>query len=211
MEVNVITHSLAGHYLTLLRDKNTDTPQFRETLERIAALLFVEASRDLPAQTVEVETPLEKTIGAVIEKPAVIIPILRAGLTMVRGIENFCPEITIMHLGVRRNEETLQPEPYYSSLTDQIEDSVVFILDPMLATGGTLAYALNQVGSRKPLRVEILSVLAAPEGIEKVSTTADKLAFLVRLWVLAVDRGLNEKGYILPGLGDAGDRAFGTK
>ncbi|MCD6530976.1 uracil phosphoribosyltransferase [bacterium] len=210
MEVNIITHSLAGDYLTKLRDRDTPTPLFRQILDNLAVILFVESSRDLPTRTIEIETPLERTIGAEIERQIVLVPILRAGLGMVDSILKLAPESVVMHLGVRRNEETLEPEPYYSALGKQIEGAAVFILDPMLATGGTVAYAVEKVAKYSPARIDILSVLAAPEGVEKLSAGAEQVSVPVRLWVAALDRELNERGYILPGLGDAGDRIFGT-
>lgn len=211
MEVLAISHSLSGQLLGVLRDKSTPSRNFREALEQISLLLFWEASRDLDTTIYEVETPFETAMAARFEHDVVLIPILRAGLTMLPMIWKTVPKAVVEHIGVYRNEETLSPEPYYSSLDEHIEEAVSFILDPMLATGGTLSYALKIVAGYNPSAIEVLTVVSAPQGIEKLAEAADSISVDVRLWTAAIDRTLNENGYILPGLGDAGDRAFGTK
>ena len=210
MEITVVSHSLASAFLTRLRDKNTDVQRFRETVESLSTILFLESSKSLDTEAIEVETPFEKTIGTEIANDIILVPIIRAGLGMVEPILKLYPQAVVMHIGAKRNEETLGTIPYYSSLKKDINGSIVFLLDPMLATGGTLSFAINEIAKFSPNRINILTVICAPEGIERVSETADNFNIPIGLWTAIIDRQLNENGYILPGLGDAGDRIFGT-
>jgi len=190
-----------------LRDKETNKKMFRELLNEISLLLLYEATRDLPLRDVEVETPLRKTSAKVLEENAVaFVPILRAGLGMVDVLQNLVPNSKVGHIGLYRNEETLAPVKYYLKLPKDISERNVFLLDPMLATGGSLTEAIFEIKRFAPVSIRILSVIAAPEGIARVEREHPD----VDIYVAAVDEGLNEKGYIVPGLGDAGDRLFGT-
>ncbi len=210
MNITTISNPLAGHLLTILRDENTNSAKFRQTMESLSLVIFVEASNDIETEIIDIKTPLESTIGARLPKNIILIPILRAALAMLPKIIEMYPDAVVQHLGIYRDEKTLEPKLYYSRLDLRIKDSIVFLLDPMLATGGTLSYAVEKVAEYQPAFIRILSVVAAPEGIEKLSKTVDSSNIHTELWVSAIDRTLNENGYILPGLGDAGDRAFGT-
>ena len=210
MEIISVSHSLSAHNLGILRNKATHPAKFRESLDSVSQLLFIESSRQLSTEVYKVHTALETTIAAHISRPIILIPILRAGLAMLQGPLKIMPDAIVQHLGIKRDEETFKPIPYYSSLDSQIKGSTVFILDPMLATGGTLAYAIREIAEFHPVSIEILTIISAPEGIENITQTADKIDITVRLWTISIDRELNKNGYILPGLGDAGDRAFGT-
>jgi len=210
MEVTIISHSIAGFLLTTLRDKTTETPDFYCAIESISTILFINASSSFPSKGIKIETPLEKTLGSQPESKLVLVPILRAGLAMVQPVLRIFPDAVTYHIGAKRNEKTLEIITYYSNLNNALSDQVVYILDPMLATGGTLSYSLREVAKYNPSEIKILTVISSPEGLEKLSTVADNLKIPVHLWTASVDRELNDAGYILPGLGDAGDRAFGT-
>jgi len=210
MQVIALSHPLAGLLLTTLRVEATEPAEFRRAISALSSLLFIEASKNLTTSVIEVRTPLETTIGAYLERQVVLVPILRAALTMIEGIWQIVPDAIVQHIGVKRNEETLLPMPYYSNIDKRITNANVFILDPMLATGGTLGYAIEVVSKLKPASIQILSVISAPEGIEKLSQTEETIGFPISLYTACIDRELDDKGYILPGLGDAGDRAFGT-
>ena len=202
-----IRHPLIDHKMAWLRDKETNKKMFRELLNEISLLLLYEATRDLPMRDVEVETPLRRTSAKVLEENAVaFVPILRAGLGMVDVLQNLVPNSKVGHIGLYRNEETLAPVKYYLKLPKDISERNVFLLDPMLATGGSLTEAIFEIKRFAPVSIRILSVIAAPEGIARVEREHPD----VDIYVAAVDEGLNEKGYIVPGLGDAGDRLFGT-
>ncbi|MCD6594847.1 uracil phosphoribosyltransferase [bacterium] len=210
MEITIVSHSLSGIFLTKLRDKNADVSNFRETIESLTTVLFVESSKSLATETIEVETPFEKTIGTKLVEDIILIPIIRAGLGMVRPILNLYPQAIVMHIGAKRDEKTLETISYYSNINERIEGNTVFLLDPMLATGGTLSFSIDEIAKFSPERINILTVICAPEGIERVSFVADNSGIPIALWTAIIDRQLDDNGYILPGLGDAGDRIFGT-
>ncbi len=210
MEVTVLSHSLCAHWLTVLRDKNSPPPAVRKALGVISRLLFFEATRSAEVETTQVATPLEVTVGARLAERLVLVPIIRAGLVMVEPILELAPQASVMHIGARRNEETLETIPYYSSLGEGLASARAFILDPMVATGGTVAHAIAEVCRFSPKAVDVLAVVGAPEGIAQADKAASATKTPVRMWLATIDRELNERGYILPGIGDAGDRAFGT-
>ena len=204
----IFDHPLIKHKISILRDKNTGMKEFRELVEEITTIMTYESMRDVKLIPVEVETPLEKTTQyKVAEESVAIVPILRAGLGMVNGVHKVFPTARVGHIGMYRDEETLQPQEYYCKLPDGIEDKTVFLVDPMLATGGSACDALTALKKRGCKQIKLMSIIGAPEGIEKVATEHPD----VPVYVSTLDRELNENGYILPGLGDAGDRLFGTK
>ncbi len=206
--VHVLDHPLIRHKLAIIRNKNTDTKQFREIISELATLLTYESFKDVPTQQVEVETPLEKTVQTVVKENSIaIVPILRAGLGMVDGILSLFPAAKVGHIGLYRNEETLEPQEYYCKLPVNIEEKVVMVVDPMLATGGSAIDAVNMLKKRGCKKIKLLSIIAAPEGVSKIAEAHPD----VEIFISTLDRCLNEHGYILPGLGDAGDRIFGTK
>ena len=206
--VFVFDHPLIKHKVSILRDKNTGMKEFRELIEEITTIMTYESMRDVALVPVEVETPLEKTVQyRVPEESVAIVPILRAGLGMVNGVHKVFPTARVGHIGMYRDEETLEPQEYYCKLPDGIEDKTVFVVDPMLATGGSGVDALNALKKRGVKNIKMMSIIAAPEGIERLATAHPD----VKIYVSTLDRQLNEHGYILPGLGDAGDRLFGTK
>lgn len=206
--VFIFDHPLIKHKIAILRDKNTGMKEFRELIEEITTVMTYESMRDVDLIPVEVETPLEKTTQyKVPEDSIVIVPILRAGLGMVNGVHKVFPAAKVGHIGMYRDEQTLQPQEYYCKLPDGIGNKTVFLVDPMLATGGSAADALDALKKRGCKRIKLMSIIAAPAGVEKVATAHPD----VPVYVSTLDRELNENGYILPGLGDAGDRLFGTK
>lgn len=206
--VFVFDHPLIKHKISILRDKNTGMKEFRELVEEITTIMTYESMRDVTLVPVEVETPLEKTVQyRVAEDSIAIVPILRAGLGMVNGVHTVFPTAKVGHIGMYRDEETLQPQEYYCKLPEGIENKTVFLVDPMLATGGSACDALAALKKRGCKKIKLMSIIAAPEGVEKVATAHPD----VPVYVSTLDRQLNENGYILPGLGDAGDRLFGTK
>ena len=206
--VTVFDHPLITHKISLLRDAKTGSKQFRELIAEIATLMAYEALRDLPMKEIEIETPITKTTTKVIAgKKLAIVPILRAGLGMVDGILALVPSAKVGHIGLYRDEETLEPHEYYCKLPDDIANRLVIILDPMLATGGSGAAGINFLKQRGCTNIKFMSIIAAPEGIERLTSTHPD----IDLYCGCVDERLNENGYIVPGLGDAGDRIFGTK
>lgn len=206
--VQILDHPLLRHKLAILRDKNTDTKQFRELVKEIATLMAYESFKEVPTCEIQVETPLETTTQTVVKENSIaIVPILRAGLGMVDGILSLFPAAKVGHIGLYRNEETLEPQEYYCKLPVAIENKVVMVVDPMLATGGSACDAIAMLKKRGVKQIKLMSIVAAPEGVTKVAETHPD----VEVFVATLDRGLNENGYILPGLGDAGDRIFGTK
>ncbi len=209
MALHVLEHPLIQHKLTWLRDKSTGPKEFRSLVEEIATLMAYEATRGLPLEEVEVETPLQKTLGrAIVGKKLALIPILRAGLGMVEGIMRLVPHAKIGHIGLYRDHDTLQPVEYYFKVPDDLTERDILLLDPMLATGGSAAAAVNFLKARgaRSKSIKLLCLLAAPEGIEAMRKNDPE----VDVFTASVDDCLNEKGYIMPGLGDAGDRLFGT-
>ena len=206
--VHILDHPLIRHKLAIIRDKDTNTKQFREIIGEIATLMAYESFKDVPTQEIEVETPLEKTKQTVVKENSIaIVPILRAGLGMVDGILTLFPAAKVGHIGLYRDEETLEPQEYYCKLPTNIENKVVMVVDPMLATGGSACDAIKMLKKRGCKKIKLMSIIAAPVGVEKVATAYPD----VEIYVSTLDRCLNENGYILPGLGDAGDRIFGTK
>ena len=206
--VHILDHPLIRHKVAIIRDKNTSTKQFREVISEIATLMAYEAFKEVPTQQITVETPLETVEQTVVKENSIaIVPMLRAGLGMVDGILTLFPAAKVGHIGMYRNEETLEPQEYYCKLPQGIEDKVVMLVDPMLATGGSAIDAITLLKKRGCKRIKFLAIIGAPEGVEKVHAAHPD----VEVYVSTLDRQLNENGYILPGLGDAGDRIFGTK
>ena len=206
--VHILDHPLIRHKVAIIRDKNTSTKQFREVISEIATLMAYEAFKEVPTQQITVETPLETVEQTVVKENSIaIVPILRAGLGMVDGILSLFPAAKVGHIGMYRNEETLEPQVYYCKLPQGIEDKVVMLVDPMLATGGSAIDAITLLKKRGCKHIKFLAIIGAPEGVEKIHAAHPD----VEVYVSTLDRQLNENGYILPGLGDAGDRIFGTK
>ena len=202
------THPLIQHKITMLRDKNTGTNEFRKIVEEIGMLMGFEALADLPMEDVEVETPIEKCMSPVISgRKLAIVPILRAGLGMVPGILALTPTAKVGHIGMYRDEETHDPHEYFCKLPKPIEERTIVVTDPMLATGGSACDAITLIKQHGGKRIKFLSIIAAPEGVEKFHSEHPD----VELYIGHLDRCLNEAAYICPGLGDAGDRIFGTK
>ena len=208
MNVNVMTHPLIQHKVTLIRSVETGTKDFRQLLEEIALLMGYEITRDLPLEDVKVQTPLVETIGKQIAgKKLGIVPILRAGLGMVNGLLELMPMAKVGHVGMYRDPETLQPVEYYCKLPSDLAERRIIVTDPMLATGGSAAAAISLLKEKGAKDIQLMCLVAAPEGVEVVNKAHPD----VRIYVAALDEKLNDHGYILPGLGDAGDRIFGTK
>ena len=208
MRVHVANHPLITHKLTVLRDKNTPSPVFRQLVEELVTLLAYEATRDIRVDEVTVQTPVGPAKGVKLSTPRpIIVPILRAGLGMLEGIQKLLPTATVGFLGIKRNEETLEPVTYANRLPEDLSGRQVYIIDPMLATGGTLIDSIDYVFERGATEVTCICLLGAPEGVEAVKKhVGDKNVNIV---LGALDEKLNELGYIVPGLGDAGDRLYG--
>lgn len=208
MSLVIFDHPLIKHKVALLRDKDTCTNQFRVLIEEITTLMAYEALNDVPTKTVEINTPLETTTQTmIVENIVAIIPVLRAGLGMVNGIHTLLPTAKVGHIGMYRDHETLQPKEYYCKLPENIAEKVCIIIDPMLATGGSAVAAIDLLKKQGCKKIKLMNIIAAPIGVE----TVQKAHPDVQIYVAQMDRCLNEHGYILPGLGDAGDRIFGTK
>ncbi|HPT94521.1 MAG TPA: uracil phosphoribosyltransferase [Microbacteriaceae bacterium] len=209
MRVHVADHPLITHKLTVLRDERTTSPVFRQLTEELVTLLAYEATRGVRVEPIEIQTPVTRTSGVKISEPRpIVVPILRAGLGMLEGMVKLLPTAEVGFLGILRNEETLEPSTYAERLPDDLSDRQCFVLDPMLATGGSLGAAINYLFDRGAVDVTAICILAAPEGLaalEKLVGDRD-----VSLVLGAVDERLDEHGYIVPGLGDAGDRLYGT-
>lgn len=206
--VTEFTHPLIAHKISLIRDKNCGTREFRTVVGEIATLMGYEILRDLKTELVEIETPMEKAMVPMIKgKKLAVVPILRAGLGMVDGILSLVPTAKVGHVGMYRDEETLQPKEYYCKLPEDIDQRLVLIVDPMLATGGSADAAIEFVKKQGAKQIKFASIIAAPEGIKMLSEKHPD----IQIYCGSIDRQLNEHGYILPGLGDAGDRIFGTK
>lgn len=205
--VTIFNHPLITHKIAIMRDERTGSKEFRELVEEVAMLMAFEALRDINTQEIEVKTPIAVTKTRVIANDIAIVPILRAGLGMVNGILALVPTAKVGHVGLYRDHETLEPKEYYCKLPDDIANREVIILDPMLATGGSAIDAITLLKKRGCKHIKFLAIIGAPEGVEKVHAAHPD----VEVYVSTLDRQLNENGYILPGLGDAGDRIFGTK
>jgi uracil phosphoribosyltransferase len=208
MQVKVIDHPLIQHKLTLIRDIRTGTKDFRELLEEIAMLMAYELTRDLPLEEIEVETPVAKCRAKVLAgKKISVVPILRAGLGMVSGVLQLIPAAKVGHIGVYRDPQTLKPVEYYCKLPPDVCEREVIVIDPMLATGGSSVAAIDMLKRGGAKQIKLMCLVAAPEGVKVVNDAHPD----VEIYTAAVDECLNDHGYIVPGLGDAGDRIFGTK
>lgn len=207
-KVVVLDHPLIKHKLTFIRDKNTGSKEFRELVKEVSMLMAYEVTRDLSLDEIEIETPLTKTKAQVISgKKLGLIPILRAGLGMVDGMLNLLPAAKVGHIGLYRDPDTLKPVEYYCKLPHDVKERDLIVLDPMLATGGSAVAAIEFLKKRNPNSIKLVCLVAAPEGIEAV----EKAHPNIDIYVGSIDERLNEDAYIVPGLGDAGDRLFGTK
>ena len=206
--VEIVEHPLIQHKISLMRDRRTGTKEFRDLVSEVATLLCYEATRDLPLEEVEVETPIALARTKVLAgRKLALVPILRAGLGMVDGMLSLIPAAKVGHIGLYRNEETLQPVEYYCKLPNDIAEREVIVLDPMLATGGSAADAISLIKQRGARHIKFIGLIAAPEGLKALHAAHPD----VDIYVGALDEKLNDQGYIVPGLGDAGDRIFGTK
>ncbi len=207
-KIVIMDHPLVQHKIGIIRRKETGTKDFRDNISEIAMLMCYEATRDLELDDVEIETPICKTkVKALKGKKMAVIPILRAGLGMVDGILTMIPTAKVGHIGLQRNEETHEPEEYYCKLPEDIDEREVFVVDPMLATGGSSSAAIKMLKEKGCRKIHFLCIIAAPEGLERISKDHPD----IDIYVGALDEKLNDNKYIVPGLGDAGDRIFGTK
>jgi len=205
--LRVVEHPLIHHYLSHLRHRNTSTELFAKCVEQVAALLVPEVTRDLEVAPLEIPTPLESCTGHRLAHPVVLVPILRAGLGMVPGFKHLLPDAMVAHLGLYRDELSLEPVVYYKKLPPDLHGRDLIVLDPMLATGGTACAALHYLKERQPRSIRLAGILAAPAGVALLEASHPDVPVVMA----ALDRELNERGFILPGLGDAGDRMFGTE
>ncbi len=205
--LKVLDHPLITHKLGIMRDKNCSTKDFRQNLDEIAGLMAYEITRDFPTEKVEVETPMGLCMTKALSKEIVLVPILRAGLGMVSGILNLVPTAKVAHVGLYRDEETLEPHEYFAKYPKNMKDAVVMIVDPMLATGGSANAAISMVKKQGARNIRLVCLVGVPEGVRAVEDMHPD----VDIYLAALDERLNEVGYIVPGLGDAGDRIFGTK
>lgn len=207
-KVHIMDHPLIQHKLTFIRDKETGAKEFRELVEEVSLLMAYEVTRDLPLEEVQIETPMAKTHTKVLSgKKLGIVPILRAGLGMVDGMLKLIPTAKVGHIGLYRDPETLEPVEYYCKLPPDVEERELIVVDPMLATGGSASAAITFLKQKGAKNIRLVCLIAAPEGIKRIEQDHGD----VNIFVAAVDKHLNEHGYIVPGLGDAGDRLFGTK
>ncbi|HEY6009556.1 MULTISPECIES: uracil phosphoribosyltransferase [Geothrix] len=207
MTIHVLDHPLVHHKLSLIRDRKTPGILFRSLIEEVGLILATESTRSLPVESMVVETPLERTSTLRLKSlDPVLVPVLRAGLGLLPSFLKLLPTAKVGHLGLYRDHDSLVPVPYYRNFPPLLEDRPVFVLDPMLATGGSASEAVRQLKGAGAVNLSLVALLAAPEGLERLNADHPDLTIVVA----AVDRQLNEKGYILPGLGDAGDRLFGT-
>ena len=207
-KVYVFDHPLIQHKLTYIRDKNTGTKEFRELVDEVATLMAFEITRDLPLEEIEIDTPVTAAKTKVLSgKKIAIVPILRAGIGMVDGVLKLIPAAKVGHIGLYRDPETLQPVEYYAKLPADVEERDFIIVDPMLATGGSAVEAINSLKKRGAKNIKFMCLIAAPEGVKAIQEAHED----VDIYIAALDEKLNDHGYIVPGLGDAGDRLFGTK
>lgn len=207
MSLVVLNHSLVKHKLTNIRKKETKTKDFYQNVSEIAGLMAYEITRDFPLREVEIETPICRSVQYEIASDVVIVPILRAGLGMVDGIRSMIPTAKVGFIGLYRDEETLEPHEYYAKFPDTVVDSIVLVVDPMLATGGSAAAAISMLKKRGCKDIRYVGLVGAPEGVRHLQNMHPD----IDIYLASLDEGLNEKGYIVPGLGDCGDRLFGTK
>ncbi len=207
MSVTILNHSLIKHKLTNIRKKETKTKDFYQNVQEIAGLMAYEISRDFPLKKVEIETPMCKSIQYEVAQDVVIVPILRAGLGMTEGIRSMIPTAKVGFIGLYRDEETLEPHEYYAKFPSTITSSIVLVVDPMLATGGSAVAAIDMLKKRGAKDIRYVGLVGAPEGVKLLSNAHPD----VNIYLAALDDKLNEDGYIVPGLGDCGDRLFGTK
>ena len=205
-QLTVVEHAVLADRLSVLRDRGTAHGAFRQALFDCSAIMAVEVARQLPVKEVELETPLETTRGLRLRDDVAVVPVLRAGLGMVEGFLRLLPDARVGHLGIQRDEADHEPIDYFERLPPGLPDARVYVLDPMLATGGSAIYALQRLKDAGARHLELVCLVASPEGVKAVQAVHDD----VRIWTAAVDRQLDENAYIRPGLGDAGDRAFGT-
>jgi uracil phosphoribosyltransferase len=205
--ITVLHHPLITHKLAQMRKESTGTKDFRQNLDEIAGLMAFEITRDLPLQSIEIQTPVALCKTHELAKEIVLVPILRAGLGMVNGIRDLIPTAKVGHIGLYRDEETLEPHEYFAKFPSNMPDSVVMVLDPMLATGGSASAAITLLKKRGAKSIKLVCLVGAPEGVKRIEEDHPD----VDVYLAALDEKLNEKGYIVPGLGDAGDRIFGTK
>ena len=206
-KVVVMDHPLISHKLSIIRDKNTTSKEFRELLSEIASLMTFDMCRDLATKDVKVETPICVADCKQLDKDVIIVPILRAGLGMVEGILNLIPTAKVGHIGMYRDEETCEPCEYYAKFPTNLPDATVIVLDPMLATGGSCAAAITMIKKRGAKDIRYIGLVGAPEGVKRLQEEHPD----IDIYLAALDEKLNEKSYIVPGLGDCGDRLFGTK
>lgn len=204
--LTIIEHPLIKRDLTLLRDRRTPSFQFRAILRHLAGLMAYEVTKDLKTKRIKIHTPLEETYGYRITEQVILVPILRAGLGMVGGFVEYLPEAKVGHIGLYRDEETLKPVDYYFKFPKKLKDSLILVLDPMLATGGSAAAAITFLKKKGAKNIRFVSIVSSPEGVKTLIKSHPD----VKIYTTALDRTLNNKGYIVPGLGDAGDRIFGT-
>lgn len=204
--LHVMNHPLIVHKVSILRNKNTTVKEFRELINEIALLMGYEATKDLKLTEIDVETPLTVTKGSIVEKQVALVPILRAGLGMVDALMSLIPAAKVGHIGLYRDHDTLEPVEYYCKLPTDIDERQVLVLDPMLATGGSASAAIGFIKNRGAKKIKLMCIIAAPEGVEEIKKNHPD----VDIFVASLDERLNENGYIMPGLGDAGDRLFGT-
>jgi uracil phosphoribosyltransferase len=205
--INIVNHPLIEHKLTKLRSDSTNTRNFRSNLNEIAGLMAYEISRDLPLEPIRIKTPVTTCDARQLSREVVIVPILRAGLGMVDGILNLISDARVGHIGIARNEGTLKPEPYYEKLPIGFEEAIVMVVDPMLATGGSASAAITSLKEQGARSIKLVCIVGAPEGVKRIEEDHPD----VEIFLASLDEKLNEHGYIVPGLGDAGDRLFGTK
>ncbi len=207
MATTIIDHPLITHKLAIMRDKDTSDKEFCENLKEIAQLASYVITKDLPVKEVEIQTPLCTMKTTKLAQPVILVPILRAGLGFLEGMKSILPNASVGHIGMKRDEESLIAHEYYANFPDNLKDSIVIVLDPMLATGSSSSQAIENIKKRGAKKIKFFSLVAAPKGVEVIETQHPD----VDLYICALDEKLNEKGYIVPGLGDAGDRIFGTK
>lgn len=205
--LTIVEHPLIQHKLTLIRKKETGTKDFRENLDEIAGLMAYEITRDIPVREIEIETPLQQCTTWELAREIVLVPVLRAGLGMVDGITNLIPTAKVGHVGLYRNHKTLEPMNYYAKFPGNVGKAVVMVLDPMLATGGSASSAINTLKKEGAKFIKLVCIVGSPEGVHRIESDHPE----VDIYLASLDDGLNELGYIMPGLGDAGDRLFGTK